>query len=236
MRAQITISVVVIAALAATGCESLRPKESPQAASTAEEDCINGKPDGGPLKVSAPGPGGLDSNPQVQRDPRAAAAVKPDPELESLLGQTRERRLESINRTIYLALRSLDEELRREQRVAACRNPFVLDAGQAQSPPPTGGGVGGANQATGANAPAASSNTTAGGSSPSDANVYAARKASMPSGGSGNGLTAPKTYPGSDNDIVARRLQKAAEDETDPVLRAKLWQEYWDFRQGTAAK
>jgi hypothetical protein len=40
--------------------------------------------------------------------------------------------------------------------------------------------------------------------------------------------------PGSDNDIVARRLRKAAEEETDPELRAKLWKEYRDYRQGAA--
>jgi hypothetical protein len=61
------------------------------------------------------------------------------------------------------------------------------------------------------------------------------RKTSL-SGGGGNGATAPKVAAGSDNDIVARRLRKAAEQETNPTLRAKLWKEYTDYRQGMAAK
>jgi hypothetical protein len=63
------------------------------------------------------------------------------------------------------------------------------------------------------------------------------RKSSLSSaGGGGNGATMPKVVAGSDNDIVARRLRKAAEQETDPALRAKLWKEYADYRQGIAAK
>ena len=55
-------------------------------------------------------------------------------------------------------------------------------------------------------------------------------------GGGGNGATAQKVNPASDNDIVARRLRKAAEQETNPDLRAKLWKEYADYRQGMTAK
>jgi hypothetical protein len=54
--------------------------------------------------------------------------------------------------------------------------------------------------------------------------------------GGGNGATAPKYVPGSDNQIVARRLKKAAEQESSPGLRAKLWKEYTDYVQGTSAK
>jgi hypothetical protein len=63
------------------------------------------------------------------------------------------------------------------------------------------------------------------------------RKSSLSaSGGGGNGATAQKVSVGSDNDIVARRLRKAAEQETDPALRTKLWKEYSDYRQGMSAK
>ena len=63
------------------------------------------------------------------------------------------------------------------------------------------------------------------------------RKSSLSaSGAGGNGAIAQKISVGSDNDIVARRLRKAAEQETDPVLRAKLWKEYTDFRQGMSAR
>jgi hypothetical protein len=55
-------------------------------------------------------------------------------------------------------------------------------------------------------------------------------------GGGGNGATAQKVSGGSDNDIVARRLRKAAEQETDPALKAKLWKEYAQYQQGNSAK
>jgi hypothetical protein len=54
--------------------------------------------------------------------------------------------------------------------------------------------------------------------------------------GGGNGATAAKITPGSDDDVVARRLRKAAEQESDPTLRDKLWKEYSDYTHGTSAK
>ena len=45
-----------------------------------------------------------------------------------------------------------------------------------------------------------------------------------------NGRQAEVIPDGSDDDIVARRLRKAAQQETDPELKAKLWKEYNDYR------
>ena len=36
---------------------------------------------------------------------------------------------------------------------------------------------------------------------------------------------------GEDDDIVARRLRRAAEQETDPELKEKLWKEYEDYKR-----
>ena len=38
---------------------------------------------------------------------------------------------------------------------------------------------------------------------------------------------------GDDDDIIARRLRKAAESETDPELKEKLWKEYRDYKENT---
>jgi hypothetical protein len=35
-----------------------------------------------------------------------------------------------------------------------------------------------------------------------------------------------------DDDIVARQLREAAENETDPVLQEKLWKEYEAYKKG----
>lgn len=49
----------------------------------------------------------------------------------------------------------------------------------------------------------------------------------------GNGAAAHEVPDGSDDDIIARRLRRAAESEVDPELRGKLWKEYVDYRDHT---
>ena len=51
--------------------------------------------------------------------------------------------------------------------------------------------------------------------------------------GSGNQSTVPDDIPdGSDDDIIARQLREAAEKETDPELKKKLWEEYRRYKEG----
>ena len=50
-----------------------------------------------------------------------------------------------------------------------------------------------------------------------------------------SGRTAQRQRPtdgGSDDDVVARQLREAAEKETDPVLKEKLWDEYRKYKEG----
>jgi len=57
--------------------------------------------------------------------------------------------------------------------------------------------------------------------------------------GDGNGAGGPgepargqaRYESGADDDIVARQLREAAEQETDPVLKEKLWQEYEAYKK-----
>jgi len=147
---------------------------------------------------------------------RGCADAQGDPQIESLLTQpASDWRLSEINRRMYQSLHALDVELRREQRLAECEHPALsarseaaLDNSTAQS-------------------------SIAGGVAHATALRSTGRTAS---GGGGNGATAPKITPGSDNDIVARRLRKAAEQESDPALRAKLWKEYTDYIHGGSAR
>jgi hypothetical protein len=54
------------------------------------------------------------------------------------------------------------------------------------------------------------------------------------SGDTGSDQDQPADIPdGSDDDVVARQLREAAEKETDPELKAKLWEEYRRYKQGT---
>jgi hypothetical protein len=118
-------------------------------------------------------------------------------------------------------------------------NPGSAVAGAAGSTGGTGafGGTVAMAGATAATSPAAPQSSISSGATPSPARSTLIRKSSLSAhGGSGNGATAQKISPGSDNDIVARRLRKAAEQETDPAVRAKLWKEYANYRQGMSVK
>lgn len=224
MRARLTSLLLATAYVVAVGCAS-KQAEEPSAAVAVEHAC-------------------------------AASAIAPqandhDTDIDSILTQpTSDRRLARINRSMYQTLRALDAELHREQRLAACE-PHPLDSAvlqaQASSQQDNGGSAAAAAAAAGQSAGDASAasqlgsgmaHATPNGAIGTSAIAHAASmsKTSSSSGRAGNGATAPKVVPGNDNDIVARRLRKAAEQETDPALRAKLWKEYTDYRQGTSAK
>jgi hypothetical protein len=49
----------------------------------------------------------------------------------------------------------------------------------------------------------------------------------------GSGAGHKKQVLGNDDDIVARRLRKAAEEETDPELKERLWKEYYDYKKAS---
>ncbi len=53
---------------------------------------------------------------------------------------------------------------------------------------------------------------------------------------SGNGAASREIPDGSDDDVVARRLRKAAEQETDPELKEKLWNEYIEYKKNAQGK
>ena len=54
------------------------------------------------------------------------------------------------------------------------------------------------------------------------------------SGSKDRGFPPPPDIPdGSDDDLVARQMREAAEKETDPELKKKLWEEYRKYKQGS---
>ena len=50
-------------------------------------------------------------------------------------------------------------------------------------------------------------------------------------GGEGPSTTDQHRTAYEDDDIVARQLREAAENETDPELKAKLWKEYEEYKK-----
>ena len=51
---------------------------------------------------------------------------------------------------------------------------------------------------------------------------------------SGRGQVPADIPDGRDDDVVARQIREAAENETDPALREKLWDEYRKYKQGAS--
>lgn len=51
-------------------------------------------------------------------------------------------------------------------------------------------------------------------------------------GDSSSSSAPPDTPDGSDDDVIARQLREAAEKETDPELKRKLWEEYKRYKEG----
>jgi hypothetical protein len=66
----------------------------------------------------------------------------------------------------------------------------------------------------------------------SDDDAVATRDQSK-GGGSGPTGDRGSRYSKEDDDIVARQLREAAENETDPELKEKLWKEYEEYRRNT---
>ena len=50
--------------------------------------------------------------------------------------------------------------------------------------------------------------------------------------GAGPSSIPPDIPDGSDDDVVARQIREAAMKETDPELRAALWEEYRKYKKG----
>jgi hypothetical protein len=75
--------------------------------------------------------------------------------------------------------------------------------------------------------------TLAGGEKTGGTEVVGKPAGGQPSVGTQGGSQAPRRPPADDDDIVARQLREAAEAETDPVLKEKLWKEYDAYKKST---
>jgi hypothetical protein len=73
--------------------------------------------------------------------------------------------------------------------------------------------------------------------SPHAGDLKSGKSAGGPNGNaSGNGAVANERPDGNDDDVVARRLRKAADQETDLELKGKLWKEYVEYKKSTELK
>ena len=147
--------------------------------------------------------------------------------------QTDAERAAVLDAELNAELGEFDQRLLREQeRVKAARPPAA-----------GGGGQGGAGSAT-EGAEGGSSGDLADSGEPGvtgepreNGDLAAPPTTSGAAGGPGQQTTIegqPNDVPdGSDDDIVARQFREAAERETDPETKKKLWEEYRNYKQGT---
>lgn len=144
--------------------------------------------------------------------------------------RTRGERTGVLDAELQEGLGAFDDKLLREQaRVKAQASRGAVNG--------TGGG---AAAGAGDVGEAGSAGRTTGDAPPSDSEATAGGEPRPPgSAGGGAGRPAPVEAPpadipdGSDDDVVARQLREAAEKETDPALKAKLWEEYRRYKRGT---
>jgi hypothetical protein len=127
---------------------------------------------------------------------------------------------QALDAELFTGLGEFDEMLLREQERVKAATPRS-DAG--------GGGAGGG---AGSSAPDSGTaeqtglGTTAGATYGEGAGPGSSRS-------QGRSSAPPGTPDGSDDDVVARQLREAAEKETDPELKKKLWEEYRKYKEGT---
>lgn len=177
--------------------------------------------------TTEPLPEDLPCSKVTARNPAPAAI---DIAAESTKAEDTNRMIEQLNGS----LGEFDERLLREQDRVKARTPRSETAG--------GGSAGGGTGSAGSDdfpGDAEDSGKAAGQSgsekdSGSQGEGTAASRQSTPGKPlPGAKSSAPDDIPdGSDDDVVARQLREAAEKETDPELKKKLWEEYRRYKAG----
>ncbi len=157
-------------------------------------------------------------------------------------GQTSDERRAAIDKQLNDSLGSFDAELRTEQqRVAQER-----DARRATATADEKGADKSADSPGTASTEAPQEDTDRSGvpgrhpgrAKPRDpsGDLKSEKAGKKPDDNAGNGASAREIPDGSDDDVVARRLRQAAQQETDPELKEKLWQEYIDYKRNAQGK
>jgi hypothetical protein len=170
--------------------------------------------------------------------------------------QTEAERQAAANAAMDQSLGDFDEKLRKErERIAKDRDAQSASehgaSGDPNAPNSNAAGEGGGAGKPGGNdgdmrssggAPGAGGTPGAGGDQPGSQGGMKSNEKSGAGGGGGTGGgggkggggpgTTPKNIPdGRDDDTIARQIREAAEKETDPELRDKLWKEYIEYKK-----
>jgi len=167
--------------------------------------------------------------------------------------RTAEEQVAALDEMLIAGLGEYDERLLREQEriKAATPNDHSGSGGEGDGMGAGMGGAGGGADGSGDGDASGNTNGEADGQSGSNSGGAAGSTdktgttGGQPEGGpvdssEGSGDTGSDSKQpedvgdGSDDDVVARQLREAAEKETDPELKAKLWEEYRRYKRGTS--
>ena len=164
------------------------------------------------------------ATPPVDQPPSLPTPSSPTPESGSGEATTADERREVLDKSLDDSLGEFDKTLEEEQRrTAAERDLRTASTGDAASE-----GAGRAAAEPGSReGDLRSERGMAAGRSENQAGDRQDRGAV----GAGSGAPNRGVESGDDDDIVARRLRRAAEQETDPELKEKLWKEYQDYKR-----
>lgn len=177
-------------------------------------------------RLAASLPAGLPCPAIPSADTRSAA-------IDQQAEQTRAERIAGMDAEFSAGLGEYDEMLLREQervRAAATRREAGAGGGAAGQGAGEAGSGGNGAERTGDAADGEPEKVQGGGANAEDTGSGTGRGAEKTSR---SAVTPPDIPDGSDDDVVARQLREAAEKETDPQLRAKLWDEYRKYKRGT---
>lgn len=144
---------------------------------------------------------------------------------------TADERSGKMEKSLDDSLGEFDKTLDEEQRRTAEARDAQTAARTASGTPEDARGEGGIGRRDGdLRSERSAKNGTSGAESSGDT-----RDRGTVSGG-GSGAPDRGIPSGEDDDIVARRLRRAAEQETDPELKEKLWKEYMEYKRNAQGK
>jgi len=161
---------------------------------------------------------------------------------------TQAEKTASMDKQLFAALGEFDELLLKEEEKVSSRVPSQRETGSNGRDGTSGSGgasgeTGESGGGTGGQDGAGTTSSDAGESSSSSVQSGQTAQGGTTSGADGNvgagsadidhsayGAPGGKLPPPQDDDIVARQLREAAEKETDPELKKKLWEEYWKYK------
>jgi hypothetical protein len=164
---------------------------------------------------------------------------------EQLASSTKAEQIADLDKSLAEALGEFDEQLLKEDQRIAARMPSERESGNGYGGSGNSGNSGqnGSGQQPGDKQTGTAGNNQGQETSQSgSANPQNGQDSTSSSSGAGTGVgseeqkddsrTGTKEIASGYDDIVARQLREAAEKETDPELKEKLWEEYRKYKEG----